>query len=212
MISNALKEKCKTFLEKTTLPQVVKKMTEVLERELNNRFQKIEDNQIFAQSTVLDPRFKKHGFQNPIAYNRACTMLKDFAGRISSTNIAESEPNTSLMPPPPKKFRSSIWDSFDQKISEVLSNTNPIAGGIVEVDKYLEEPILPRHMDPLKWWLKKKDVYPRLYEIVLRRLCVSATSVPSERVFSKAGQILVERRNRLSGKKVSQLLFLKNNM
>lgn len=91
-------------------------------------------------------------------------------------------------------------------------NTNPTAGGIIEVDKYLEEPVLPRTMDPLKWWIKKKDAYPRLFQIALQKLCIIATSVPLERVFSKAGQILVERRNRLSGKKVSQLLFLKNNM
>lgn len=212
MISNALKEKCTAFLKKPSLPQVVKKMTEVLESELSTRFNLIEENQIFSQSTVLDPRFKKHGFQNQSSYNKACAALRDLAGRISSANIAEREDHTSSMPPLPKKSRSSIWDSFDKKMSEVLINTNPTAGGIIEVDKYLEEPILPRHMDPLKWWLKKKDAYPRLFEIVLRRLCISATSVPSERVFSKAGQILNERRNRLSGKKVSQLLFLKNNM
>ncbi|EFN86513.1 hypothetical protein EAI_02075, partial [Harpegnathos saltator] len=35
-----------------------------------------------------------------------------------------------------------------------------------------------------------------------------ATSVPSERLFSKAGLILTQQRNRLKGRLLSQLLFL----
>ena len=37
-------------------------------------------------------------------------------------------------------------------------------------------------------------------------------SVPSERLFSKAGQLVSERRNRLKPSNVDMLLFLNNNL
>lgn len=44
-----------------------------------------------------------------------------------------------------------------------------------------------------------------------RRLCIVATSVPSERIFSKSGQIINEKRTRLGHKRVSELVFLNFN-
>jgi len=35
-----------------------------------------------------------------------------------------------------------------------------------------------------------------------------ATSVPSERIFSKAGQVMTDIRNRLTGDNLNKLLFL----
>lgn len=39
-----------------------------------------------------------------------------------------------------------------------------------------------------------------------------ATSVPCERVFSRAGQVVTEKRSRLTTSKISQILFLNHNM
>lgn len=183
-------------------------MAQELLNEINTRFMGIEDNNIFAESTVLDPRFKKYGFENEFSYGRACNNLKAMAGRIQVETTPELPPISS----PPHKRKNSIWDEFDEQVGVIMKNTNPTAGGIIEVDKYLEEPLLPRSQDPAKWWFSKKDAYPRLYKLFLRRLCIVATSVPSERTFSKAGQVLTERRNRLSGNKVAQMLFLHSNM
>ncbi|KYN21735.1 hypothetical protein ALC57_05886, partial [Trachymyrmex cornetzi] len=42
----------------------------------------------------------------------------------------------------------------------------------------------------------------------IKSLTIIATSVPAERLFSKAGRIMSEDRNKLSSKHLSQLLFL----
>lgn len=76
----------------------------------------------------------------------------------------------------------------------------------------MNECLLSRDMDPLKWWSERKHIYPRLYEMMKRRLCVPATSVPSERVFSKAGQILTQRRSRLTTSKVEKNIFIQANL
>ncbi|CAG4976870.1 unnamed protein product [Parnassius apollo] len=208
LISNTLKKKCLKFLS-TPHPDCILRMTQVLLNEISTRFSCIEENNIFAESTILDPRFKKYGFENEYAYSKACTNIKAMAGRIQIQSTCTSEPPSSS---PSRKRKHSIWNEFDEQVDMIIKNINPTAGGIIEVDKYLEEPLLPRSQDPAKWWFVKKDAYPRLYKLFLKRLCIVATSVPSERTFSKAGQVLTERRNRLSGNKVAQILFLHSNL
>jgi len=41
--------------------------------------------------------------------------------------------------------------------------------------------------------MKIKNVYPSLFEIMKRRFCIQGTSVPSERIFSKSGQVVNEK-------------------
>lgn len=73
---------------------------------------------------------------------------------------------------------------------------------MLEVRSYLEEPIFQRNADPLSWWKAKCSVYPRLTHVMARRLCIVATSVPSERISSKAGQIITEWRCRINPSKL----------
>lgn len=42
-------------------------------------------------------------------------------------------------------------------------------------------------------------------------LCAPATSVPSERIFSKAGIVVSDRRSRLKAKNVNMLIFINQN-
>lgn len=55
-------------------------------------------------------------------------------------------------------------------------------------------------------------VYEGLTAVVKARISIVATSVASERVFSKTGQIVTERRNRLNPEKVRQIVFLNANL
>jgi hypothetical protein len=107
---------------------------------------------------------------------------------------------------------SSVWDDFDKSVSTFVRNPHPRAAGILEVNKFNEVPLLPRTGNPLTWWFERRQVYPALFELAIRRLCIVATSDPCERVFSEAGQVVTEKRNRLTGKKVSQILFLNGNL
>lgn len=82
---------------------------------------------------------------------------------------------------------------------------------IIEVNRYLDEEILPMKNDPIEWWFQNKADYPFLSKVVRVNFCVLCTSVPCERVFSKAGNLLSERRNTFSGKKAQQLMFLNHS-
>lgn len=66
--------------------------------------------------------------------------------------------------------------------------------------------------DPLAWWHHRRNIYPRLYELVKRRLCIMATSVSCERIFLHAGQVVNEKRKRLKTSEISQIVFLNYNL
>lgn len=65
--------------------------------------------------------------------------------------------------------------------------------------------------DPLKWWKNNEHVYPNLSKLAKCYLPVQATSVPSERVFSTAGDLITAERNALAPENVNKLIFLKKN-
>ena len=57
----------------------------------------------------------------------------------------------------------------------------------------------------------KKTTYPYLYLLATRVLCILATSVPVERVFSASGFFMRPHRSRLSSNMFSMLTLLKCN-
>ncbi|CAH1106915.1 unnamed protein product [Psylliodes chrysocephalus] len=68
---------------------------------------------------------------------------------------------------------------------------------IIELQRYLEDEVLSRNKNPLEWWRKNEHNCPYLSPLIRARCCALATSVPCERLFSKARNILNERRTRL---------------
>ncbi|KAL0830016.1 hypothetical protein ABMA28_003474 [Loxostege sticticalis] len=159
-------------------------------------------------ATILDPRFKNKGFRNPRNSERVINTLKS---KIANTN-RQAVPASQTPAPVPttSTTQSSIWDEFDQEISQMTPDY-AVAAGIVEIDRYIQEKLLDRKSNPLIWWHERKLVYPLLYKYAIKRLHLIATSVPCERIFSKAGYTLNERRTRLRTKKLSQLLFINSN-
>jgi hypothetical protein len=97
---------------------------------------------------------------------------------------------------------------FGKKIKELTAASNPTAAIAIELDKYIAGSMLPRISDPLHWWNDMKALHPRLHTVGKKRVCVVATSVACERIFSKAGQILSEKRSRMKSSKLSTILFL----
>jgi len=104
-----------------------------------------------------------------------------------------------------KSFSSKIFGPTHQ--SYLSSND--------EITYYLDNiripPALP-DMDPFKWWSDNEKRFPVLFNIARKFLGIPATSVPSERLFSDAGNQITSERNRLKAETVSELLFLKRNM
>lgn len=102
---------------------------------------------------------------------------------------------------------TSLW----KEVQRIRQQNVPGISGIIEIDKYKNEISLNRKDDPLQYWTDRKFVYPRLYYLICKQLSIPTTSIPCERILSKTGVIFNERRNRLKGEKVKQIVFLKHN-
>ena len=59
----------------------------------------------------------------------------------------------------------------------------------------------------LEWWKSHQTEFPLLANLAKTYLCIPGTSVPSERVFSTAGDIVRSERSVLSPEHVDQLVF-----
>ena len=82
-----------------------------------------------------------------------------------------------------------------------------------EVRKFFLRDPIQRSEDPIVWWFTKGNLlYPRLFLLATKYLIAQGTSVPSERLFSSAGQVITERRNRLTEENAEKLIILHHNL
>jgi hypothetical protein len=95
--------------------------------------------------------------------------------------------------------------------SGILGLEGPVTPLKIELDTYFKMPALPKaRMDVLAWW-KVEPVLPLLAEIARKHLCVPASSVPSERIFSASGNICTKLRSSLDPTNLELLGYLHVN-
>lgn len=136
--------------------------------------QNLED--LVTISTVLDPRFKLDFFDR----EREISVKELLRSHIDLTT------DDDLLPTTATEEGASIFD-------EIYTSAR-----VDEVDEYLAAPKEAKSVDVIDFWKLKQKSHPRLAKLAKQILAVQATSVASERAFSKAGCIDSARRSRLS--------------
>lgn len=100
---------------------------------------------------------------------------------MSTSGPSSSSSSTST----PVEKLDSLWELFDNRIHETQMIHNATADATVEVKKYLHDAFLPRTHEPLINWKERAVIFPHLYVLAKKYLCMPATSVPCERIFLK---------------------------
>ena len=96
--------------------------------------------------------------------------------------------------------------------SSAISFSRSFEGKLqTEVMLYFTEDVVDLDDDPLVWWRDNTQRYPRLAQLAKRYLCIPASSVPSERVFSAAGLLVSKLRASLSPTNIDAAIFLNKN-
>ncbi|XP_069476344.1 E3 SUMO-protein ligase ZBED1-like [Ambystoma mexicanum] len=115
---------------------------------------------------------------------------------------------------PRKGLHDLLWEITEsvKQSTSIAADSEPEAAIIAQVEHYKALPILPGNEDPLIWWKQHQKELPILSHLAQKYLCIPATSVPSERVFSSSGYILSPFRSRLSTEHVNMLVFLHHNL
>ncbi|XP_077094330.1 E3 SUMO-protein ligase ZBED1-like [Siphateles boraxobius] len=207
---------------------IVREMKNAIRENLQIRYIDPDLQDFFNKCTALDPRFKSLPHLDPAHHQNVFDAFiaevmsrteqietettQDRPSTSQATSFAEMpESETSSSPPPPKKsamaevfgslFATSQMDHTDlkQKVKE-------------EVHAYIAKESTSLESDPLDWWRSNETIFPNLAKLAKCYLAVPATSVPSERVFSKAGDIVIATRSTLTSESVDILVFLKKNL
>ena len=210
------------------------KLAAVLSAQCQHRFRGIEAFYGLSISTYLDTRFKNFGFRDMANVEALKKRLITEMQSVSQTSIhlvSGPEPSTSsgtssisaMTPattscspagasPSPPAAQGGIWAEFDTQILESQQHRTSATDAVIEMRRYSEEKTIPRDGDPLLWWKMNEPTFPSLSKVAKKYLGVIATSVPAGRIFSKAGQLVCQRRSTIKSINVNMLLFLNKNM
>ncbi|XP_012942934.1 zinc finger BED domain-containing protein 4-like [Aplysia californica] len=177
-----------------------------------SRFAGAEERFLWAAATFIDPRFKKHGFRNP---DNAQVIKDRLMSRMRPAAVVEEEPEqeTGEGAQGSSSAFDRLWTHFDSKIKDVKkSTTSALMDPHIELRRHLEGDLLPRQQSPLLWWKQNCGLFPQLQEQAMKFLSCPATSVSSERLFSKAGELVSQRRANLKDTTINMVLFLNKNL
>lgn len=165
--------------------------------QLNRRFGNIERFNLCPVATLLDPRFKNLHFKDPVACSNAIKHLKELVSNnrmTLSSSSSEEEANESA-----NVF--NLWEyhqglAHKRTSSRASNSRNTSSPSDQLINNYLSVPVTTLKLNPLATWEDMKSVYPLMYIEAQKVFCIVATSVPCERLFSKAGATLSKDRNR----------------
>ena len=162
-------------------------------------------NWIYCVSLVLDPRIKADGLNltswgvemKDQTIGKLKSLYKDYYKKYAVDTTEE---------PLKKKRRHNGESSLDFNV--LFANEDSFSDSDLELDNYLNSPRSQPNIDILQWWKTHQKVYPILSLIARDILCVSATSVPAERMFSEAAQVVTKLRTLLNDDKITALICI----
>ena len=200
---------------------LTKEMKERIKVDLELRYLDSEFDHLLELSSFLDPRFKLNyvnnrakvleEIENEMSQLIECPVDDDTTSLPSTSNTSESS-DTVMTAPPTKKAKGLskvLGHCLGKSQSNVLTPRQQVKQ---ELDQYLSHPQLDVEESPLLWWKIEAVRYPKVAKLAQKYLCLCATSVPAERVFSCGGNIVSDRRTCLKPERVDSLVFLALNM
>lgn len=177
---------------------------------LNTYWNKSDQCTVLAIAMILDPRCKVEGLialgWTPAAQRQAKAHFE----RVYQSKYAQS-----TVP----DVAADLYDDNHPNPLAVLFQAGHIAQRnpqrprkeTTETSRWVEESRENWQMVPLAWWRQNGHRYPLGLEKMARDyLSIPASSVPAEQLFSRAGDIVTKKRNRLLDHETKMLLLVKN--
>ena len=178
-------------------------------KSLKQRYADAECNEILTISTILDPRFMHKFFNCSDVVEELTSSLKDKVAELQAS-LRKDSSTDETEEPTSKRPKTTLLQCFSEILEEAGASVDDSGN---EVDRYITESLIEFHGGKhcLIWWATNKPRFPFLAKLAQRYLSAPPTSVPSKRLFSVAGDVYDEKRNRLSPERAETLLFIKSN-
>jgi hypothetical protein len=151
----------------------------------------------YLLSTILDPRVKYiyNKEEEEILRKKYAEFKDDYLPTPMESRASSPIPSSTMI------YQPRLFAAFEQDQPQSSD----------EVAEYLKEDKIKFTQNPFEWWMNKKSKYPVLARLARIYLAVPATSTPSERLFSDAGNLLTPKRSRINAELFKRMMFLKRN-
>jgi hypothetical protein len=158
---------------------------------------------------LLDPRFKAHGF-NQMGWRPAAVV--SITAHFNRVYQEQYKAPIDRAAEQRATGASRNTKSLDDLAKVFGSRTTRAPNGMdsPETTRYLCEPCIDLDENPLDWWKANEHRYPIVAKMARDFLAIPASSVPSEQLFSQAGDVITKKRNRLLEQSSSAVLLLKS--
>jgi hypothetical protein len=177
--------------EKNSSKTVLKDCASMIEEKFLKYENKLK-NKLSLFAVILVPRLNIQYFKDSLTstkFQELKTSFIDYSKQYYSNSSAQikeiSNENSSLL--------HSIYKK--RKLTE-----------FEEIERYFEMPQQDSKVDLINWWTTHKCSFPNLYKMANDILNIPATSVPSEQIFSKSGDVITKKRNRLSKDSIQAIM------
>ncbi|KAL7307162.1 hypothetical protein TKK_0000886 [Trichogramma kaykai] len=161
-------------------------------------------NWIYSISLVLDPRIKSIGLDQA-PWGRE--MKEETVKKLTEVYIRYNKKfGDTIVKEPCLKKRKTRNETLN---FDVLFETSSVSyNQTEEIDQYLNATRPNPDMDVLDWWKNHQTEYPVLALVARDILSIQATSVPVERLFSRASLIVNNKRSLLKDESIRELLCI----
>ena len=204
---------CHLKADTTDLP-TIQKFKETVTSQLVDRFAFDPEN-VAILAAAVDPRYKDLDFLKDEYREEVQKVLLEKITIIEES--LEAEPTTSTSreesgEPNAKKKKETAMSFLLGTTASSSQSTKEDKSGKAEFDRFKREPQLHHDKCALLWWKSNQERFPVISKVARQLLCVPATSVPSERIFSTAGLVVSNLRSSLKSENTDMLIFLNKNL
>lgn len=197
---------------------LLKHMKQAMREDLTSRYTE-KAKEVMQMACFMDPRFKTN-FLDATVDDIVDSCVQE-ALKLTPVQVRQEpdEPQSTSSTPTAAARGKGLAGLLKKITSTRQQRTEEASGSATPEDKvkeearvYLSLPSIQAEDDPLVWWKGHASELPHLARLAKKLLCIPATSVPSERIFSASGYIVSPLRSALKPDKVNMLTFLHFNL
>ena len=194
----------------------VKTLKRDLQNAMEARFDHYESDDKYTLSTILDPRYKGLMFRKKGTLGKVKEKLIHLL-ESELEKVLDSNQNTSMgMAEESSSHTLAATMAKIRNQSIHQQENSPLFEATQFVEQYTNSKVVETEEEVLEFWKSKassiKSIDKMAAKLAEIYLTPPATSVDVERLFSTAGDIRTQERNRLLPENAGQILFLKENL
>lgn len=198
----------------------IRQMKQEMKHNLTSRYQAPDVAKLLNLACFLDPRFKNMPF---LEDDEKEQVNEDIVMEVMKHVVPDPEESTQStvkecqLEPSAKKAKVAKQTGFAELLGQMYSTPISKRKSIrekaeEEVKFYLQEASPELNSNVLHWWKVNQHRFTAVAAVAKKMLCIPATSTPSERLFSTAGDIINAKRASLDPDNASMLCFLAENL